>query len=236
MNDLQVAIAEVAKAVNALSLVALADDKTPLGNAIALRDAASLVGGGGDNPRVVVFGDLNQFKSINDQHGHDAGDAAISQVGRMIKTLLVEGCNCQAFRKSGDEFVLLLSEDALDPFLRIASAFASCPFSFNDQLLETSMSFGYAPSERNVDFNELLVRAETACQIAKSQGAGTCVQWTEELQQTALVSLRARCQSCGAKISCDVPVSTTPKDKKLNVCPCCGSALSSPRTTASGGR
>jgi GGDEF domain-containing protein len=71
---------------------AVSDDKTPLRNALALNQAAALVGSGGDNPDVVIFGDLNGFKGFNDKFGHLAGDAAIGYVGGMIKNLLVDGC------------------------------------------------------------------------------------------------------------------------------------------------
>src|SRR5215211_1126531 len=95
-------------AVKEVVAAALSDDKTPLPNALALRAAASRVGTGGDNPDVVIFGDLNRFKGLNDQFGHIVGDAAIRFVGVLIASLVVKECKAQAFRSSGDEFVILL--------------------------------------------------------------------------------------------------------------------------------
>jgi hypothetical protein len=83
------------------------------------------------------------------------------------------------------------------------------------------MSFGYALNEGEVDFDALQMRAENACQYAKSQGDGVCVEWTEEIEQESLIHLRERCGKCGAKISCNVPRRNDPQ--KLKCCPFCES-------------
>lgn len=43
------------------------------------------------SPDVVVFGDLDRFKQINDQHRHDAGDAALRRAGALMAAHF-EGC------------------------------------------------------------------------------------------------------------------------------------------------
>lgn len=218
INALEQAVGEVAKA-------ALSDDKTPLGNSFALSQAASFVGAGGDNPDIVIFGDLNRFKGLNTQFGHIVGDAAIGYVGGLILELLVDGCQAKAFRRSGDEFVILLSGEALEKFKRIAASFASCSFEFEGDIRKTAMSFGYAKSEGAIGFNDLLYRAETACQIAKRVGDGACVEWTEETEREAVENLRDRCMTCDATITCIVPRQTAPKDRRMMCCPCCGKPL-----------
>jgi diguanylate cyclase (GGDEF)-like protein len=218
INALEQAVGEVAKA-------ALSDDKTPLGNSFALSQAASSVGAGGDNPDVVIFGDLNRFKSFNYRFGHIAGDAAIGYVGALIFQLLVNDPRAKAFRRSGDEFVILLSSEALEKFKKIAASFGSCSFEFNGETRKTAMSFGCAKSEGAISFDDLLFRAETACQIAKGQGDGAWVEWTEEVAREAIESLRDRCMSCNATITCEVPQEAAPKDRKMLCCPCCGNSL-----------
>jgi diguanylate cyclase (GGDEF)-like protein len=204
---------------------ALLDDQTPLGNAQALKLAASLVGSGEDKLDVVIFGDLNRFKNLNDQFGHDAGDAALNQVGQLIKKSLVEECQAQAFHRSGDEFVVLLSSHSLEQFKARLPSFAPCTFQFNEETRKTAMSFGYAVSQGGVAFDELLARAEIACQIAKSQGDGICVEWSEEIQRQAIISLRDHCLKCDATITCSVPQQSVPRNRNLLCCPCCGELL-----------
>jgi diguanylate cyclase (GGDEF)-like protein len=212
------AVAEVAEA-------ALSDDKTPLGNSFALSQAASLVGAGGDNPDVVIFGDLNRFKGLNDQFGHIVGDAAIGYVGELIFEHLVKGCQAKAFRRSGDEFVILLSSRELEKFQSVAASFTSCSFEFSGETRKTAMSFGYAISSGAISFDDLLSRAETACQVAKGLGDGVWVEWTEEIEREAVNSLRDRCMNCNATITCKVPRQAAPENGKLLCCPCCGKSL-----------
>src|SRR2546423_5452790 len=218
INALQQAVGEIAKA-------ALSDDRTPLGNAFALSQFTSSVGAGGDNPDVVILGDLNRLKALNNQFGLIVGDAAIGHVGGLIFNLLVEGCRAKAFRRSGDEFVILLSSNQLDRFKSVVPSFASCAFEVNGETRKTAMSFGYAVSEGEASFNDLLSRAETACQIAKSKGDGIWVEWTEEVARDAIESLRDRCMNCNATITCEVPRQVAPKDGKMLCCPCCGKSL-----------
>lgn len=112
--NLQEAISQLKLAVDALGQAALQDDKTPLRNAQALSLASSSVGTGNDNPDVVIFGDLNHFHNFNKQYGVELGDAAIALVGHLIAEIFVADCKAQAFRRSGDEFVILLSRSMLD--------------------------------------------------------------------------------------------------------------------------
>lgn len=225
INALEQAVGEVAQAVGEIAKAALSDDRTPLGNAFALSQFTSSVGAGGDNPNVVILGDLNRLKALNNQFGLVVGDAAIGHVGGLIFKLLVEGCQAKAFRRSGDEFVILFSSTQLEKFKHAVPSFASCSFDVNGQTRETSMSFGYAVSEDEVGYDDLLSRAETACQVAKSKGKGVWVEWTEELERDAVDSLRDRCAHCNAIITCEVPRQVAPKDGRMLCCPCCGKSL-----------
>ncbi|MGA9997255.1 MAG: GGDEF domain-containing protein [Pyrinomonadaceae bacterium] len=200
-----------------------ADDKTPLPNAIALREEADRIDDGSSKYDVVVFGDLNRFKGLNDSYGHEAGNIAINQAGENLYRLAIEKLQAQAFRHSGDEFVLLLQQAKLKDFISETSSFSEISFTHGKESLKTAMSFGYAINDGSVNFDELLKRAEMACQYAKDRGDGACVGWSEEMQRNPLVNLRDRCQKCGAKISCNVPKQNAPA--KLKSCPCCDKSL-----------
>lgn len=227
--NLQEAISQLKLAVDALGEAALRDDKTPLGNAQALDLAASSVGIGNENPDVVIFGDLNHFHNFNKQHGVELGDAAIALVGSLIAEIFVSDCKAQAFRRSGDEFVILLSRSMLDRFISLVPRFSSCRLIVTEKAKktsvtrETSMSFGYAIAEDEVGFGDLLDRAEAACRVAKREGNGTCAKWVEELG--SVESMRGRCVSCEADVTCYVPQRTESKRRAVLCCPCCGTAL-----------
>src|SRR6266576_3403523 len=124
--NFQEAVKALQLAVEELGKAALFDDKTELLNSVALGQIAAVVGTGEGNPDVVVFGDLNRFKALNDRLGHVAGDVAISSVGLLIQELLVDQCGAKAYRRSGDEFVILISKDKLDKFKERVLSFSAC--------------------------------------------------------------------------------------------------------------
>lgn len=166
-------IADLQIAVKGVIQTALSDDETPLQSALALRQALEAVAGNTESSfDIVIFGDLNRFKGLNYRFGHVAGDFAIQYVGTLIQNLLVEQCEAQAFRQSGDEFVILLNRQFLDRFQKLTAEFGECKFEFEGQQIKTAMSFGYAARETETDFEVLLARAEIACQEAKRLGDG----------------------------------------------------------------
>ncbi len=114
--------------------------------------------------------DLDNFKRINDTFGHQAGDHALREVARILRTNLRK--TDYAFRYGGDEFVLLMAETNAE----MAAAFAQrirtavkrevrCEFSF-------STSIGIADCHRltSGDRGELLLLADAALYRAKNGG------------------------------------------------------------------
>jgi diguanylate cyclase (GGDEF)-like protein len=201
--------------------VSFTDDKTSLGNALALEEEERAINEGQGEFEIIVFGDLNDFKHLNDIHTHDAGDVAIREAGEAIRKLVVKDLSAKAFRQSGDEFVILLKQDAAERFISTAAALGSIKFVYNEIELATAMSFGYVYSDGKTSFRDLLTRAETACQYAKTKGDGKCVEWIEDMKRNPLIRIGGRCLNCNAKISCNVPKQNAPAT--LSYCPCCGS-------------
>ena len=60
----------------------------------------------------VAFCDIDHFKRINDEHGHDAGDRVLKLVADSLASL--SGDNCHVARHGGEEFVVLLRGDSVD--------------------------------------------------------------------------------------------------------------------------
>jgi diguanylate cyclase (GGDEF)-like protein len=221
--SLDEAIGQLEKLVAEIRRVSITDDKTKLGNALALEQEGRLISEGASQFDVIVFGDLNDFKHLNDEYGHNAGDVAINKVGETIHKIVVEDLHAKAYRQSGDEFVILLTQDLLESFLSTTPSLGNITFSYNEQELRTAMSLGYVRSDGKTGFNDLLGRAEVACQYAKAQGDGACAEWSDDIKHNPLVRRTGRCQKCRARISCNVPEQNAPTE--LKVCPCCGESL-----------
>ncbi|MCP5382041.1 MAG: transporter substrate-binding domain-containing protein [Kordiimonadaceae bacterium] len=60
------------------------------------------------NPFILVYMDLDNFKSVNDTQGHNAGDAVLSKVSQIMKEHVRD--NDKLFRFGGDEFAIIMNE------------------------------------------------------------------------------------------------------------------------------
>jgi diguanylate cyclase (GGDEF)-like protein len=117
--------------------------------------------------------DLDEFKQVNDAHGHAVGDMVLQQAARRIKALLRP--DDVLVRFGGDEFTVLLAEDQSDAHVssvaqRIIDALVR-PFSVGDQLHSVGASIGISVFPR--DGREpvsLLRHADIAMYWAKEDG------------------------------------------------------------------
>lgn len=223
LQNAEQSVSVLDEAVQSIVYAALTDDKTPLGSALALQQTFSSAIDE-SSFAIVIFGDLNRFKRLNDLYGYAAGDVAIRYVGTMVEDIFVKGCGALAFRQSGDEFVILLQREFLDSFKISAGKFANCTFEFEGERIETAMSFGYAVRQLEVDFDTLLKRAGTACQAAKREGDGSSVEWTVEIESESFVTLRnVPCSNCRTLITCDIP--RRHPQHEIIICPVCSTRI-----------
>lgn len=218
--NLDDAIGQLEKIVDQIKKATFADDKTPLGNYSALKKEISLIENGESEFDAIVFGDLNDFKLLNDTAGHEAGDIAIRQVGEKIQNLFVKEIGAKCFRQSGDEFVVLLKRANIKKFKDLTAEFSSVDFTYKGNLLAAKISFGLVISDGKTAFSDLMERAETACRSAKNEGDGICVEWSREVEENSLKSFRQKCRHCGSLNKCDVPKRNKPTN--LSVCSFCG--------------
>jgi diguanylate cyclase (GGDEF)-like protein len=121
----------------------------------------------------LLFVDLDRFKNVNDTRGHAAGDELIKLVGSRL-----EGClrtSDTLARLGGDEFAVLLShaERPIDGAAVARKLIAAIhrPFLIGHEKVFISCSIGIADNrEGNVDYAELLRRADAAMYEAKANG------------------------------------------------------------------
>src|SRR5450830_919851 len=72
-----------------------------------------------DSPGALLLIDIDNFKQVNDLHGHSAGDKLLVALSEMIRDALPHGA--LAARLGGDEFVLLLREASNDAVLALGN-------------------------------------------------------------------------------------------------------------------
>ncbi|MFG3701573.1 GGDEF domain-containing protein [Micromonospora sp. NPDC047620] len=120
-------------------------------------------------PVSVALLDLDDFKGINDTHGHDAGDAALTEAARRLKALPVT-----IGRLGGDEFLMVTTADERTGFAHAAAAQAAIANARIDaagQTVQLSATAGVAHATGGVSAPELLRRADRAMYGAKIAGA-----------------------------------------------------------------
>ena len=124
----------------------------------------------------ILFADLDQFKQINDTHGHQVGDELLIAVAHRLSGLVRSGDTLA--RPSGDEFVFLCEDlhsvaDAEVLARRIGEAFAD-PFVVAGSQLMVTASVGLAFAGPGEDVsNELVSKADAAMyQVKRKGGAG----------------------------------------------------------------
>ena len=87
--------------------LALCDDLTGVGNRRRLDRDLAIEAGTGDAPVAVIMVDVDHFKRINDDHGHDAGDQALRAVADVLRREVRAGD--VVYRYGGEEFCVLLT-------------------------------------------------------------------------------------------------------------------------------
>ncbi|GAA0716471.1 bifunctional diguanylate cyclase/phosphodiesterase [Dactylosporangium roseum] len=124
-------------------------------------------------PPTMLVVDLDGFRDVNEQLGHDVGDALLIQVADRLNAAVLE--QDVIARLGGDEFGVLLSGS--DPHIgqstaaRLAEAFTA-PFLVGDISIDLEISVGAATAQPGQDTATLLQQADIAVHTAKQQRCG----------------------------------------------------------------
>jgi diguanylate cyclase (GGDEF)-like protein len=119
-------------------------------------------------PLALVIFDLDELKTLNDTHGHSAGDQALQRVAGTLRSTIRSGDN--AFRIGGDEFAVILPEanarDAHVAAERIVQALQDAPDPW-----KLAASFGVAVCDETCEAGVLLRNADDAMYRMKRRRA-----------------------------------------------------------------
>jgi len=146
----------------------------------------------------VMFIDLDNFKTLNDTLGHDAGDKLLMQVATRLKDA-TRGTDTVA-RLGGDEFVVMMEElgalrqeagSLSEKLGRAIAAQLSAPYEIDGHATYSSPSIGVALfGECCVSVDELLKHADLAMYDAKTAGRNTLRVFTPDMQSSAAAEAR----------------------------------------------
>ena len=146
--------------------------------------------------------DVDRFKSVNDTHGHAAGDDVLKAVAALCRTNLRAS---DVFgRLGGEEFAILLphigAEAAMVAAEKLRAEISAHPISGDFGTLAVTASFGIsALSIVGRDTETLLAQADSAMYRAKSSGRNRCISWSA-MQTTDGQGTRRRVLKAGTII------------------------------------
>ncbi len=130
-------------------------------------------------PLSTVILDIDLFKTINDRHGHAAGDAVLMQVGRTLQQLTRS--TDSVARWGGEEFIMLLPETDLatasDFAERVRRALQAQALTAPDgQTIRITASFGVAQLQPGQTLEKLIIAADDALYGVKHTGRNRVAQ------------------------------------------------------------
>nr|ASV46916.1 PleD family two-component system response regulator [uncultured bacterium] len=154
------------------------------------------------SPLVLILIDLDHFKTINDTHGHAAGDALLKEVGQRIQRSL--RTTDIAARYGGDEFAVILTHTP-QSFLvaeRIRASVASTPIEIGGgKTVQVTATIGVAScAGPGQESDTLFERADAALYLAKGRGRNCVVDAGNEtlgMPQPSSPSKRTNAEAIG---------------------------------------
>lgn len=137
-------------------------------------------------PVFLIMIDLDHFKSINDQYGHDAGDVVLNKVAKLLRNHSRGSDVC--IRYGGEEFALLLEADSQEEALavseRIRREFEYTPTPYEGQMIEHTLSSGITPvlgHGQSLNVKEMMRRADAALYQGKAAGRNRTIVYSQDL-------------------------------------------------------
>ncbi|MBI9096988.1 MAG: sensor domain-containing diguanylate cyclase [Spirochaetaceae bacterium] len=127
----------------------------------------------------ILMIDLDNFKQVNDKYGHDAGDAVICEVSRLLKKNLRK--IDYKSRWGGEEFLVSLprvdGEEALKIGKKLLQAVRETVIEHHKIDIHVTFSMGVTTYNRKISFQTLLKEADRALYKAKETGRNKIIQW-----------------------------------------------------------
>lgn len=180
MADVQYTVSHIDKLIRSLEKTSSTDYLTGIDNRFAAekrlkKDIAR--SNRNNNVMTLILLDLDDFKRINDQYGHDIGDFCLKHVINIIKSD-IRGSDWIA-RWGGDEIMLMLFDSdelfASTVLERISSSLEENSIPNSQGLITITISVGVCEYKSNYTFEQYFKKVDNALLEAKRRGKGQIV-------------------------------------------------------------
>ncbi|MEH6493572.1 biofilm regulation diguanylate cyclase SiaD [Halopseudomonas sp.] len=123
-------------------------------------------------PFTIAMLDVDHFKAINDQYGHELGDSALTEIARVLDAEIREQDLCG--RWGGEEFLILLPETQADAAARVMervrTAIEHLTIRAQTDSVTVTISIGIAEYQAGESYSETINQADHALLVAKRGG------------------------------------------------------------------
>ncbi|AEF53666.1 GGDEF domain-containing protein [Marinomonas posidonica] len=120
----------------------------------------------------LLLADVDFFKRVNDEYGHDAGDYALEKIAQIMRAGLPKGA--LSSRWGGEEFLLAVFDcshhEAYEIAESVRNLVADYEFNYLDQSFHVTLSFGIASMNDTVSLREAITLADSHLYNAKRAG------------------------------------------------------------------
>ncbi|USD67023.1 GGDEF domain-containing protein [Vibrio sp. SCSIO 43136] len=144
----------------------------------------------------ILLLDIDFFKAINDQYGHDSGDNVIKEVAKIIQLLTKSGDICA--RYGGEEFIIMMPDSGFNESVSMAQILRS---HINSQTFTSktghtfkiTASFGIAEWDKALPIDSIISHADQALYLAKASGRDNikCYTSSKTIEDNCAVEVRA---------------------------------------------
>ncbi|HJD46567.1 MAG TPA: GGDEF domain-containing protein [Candidatus Mediterraneibacter norfolkensis] len=132
------------------------------------------------SPFTVAIGDVDHFKRINDEFGHDAGDFVLSRLGRLMKDTVPK--YAMVSRWGGEEFLFAFPaqmENACEFLEKLRSEIEAYEFDYQDKHLKITLTIGAAEAADAESLDDLVRLADRRLYLGKRAGRNRIVSGDE---------------------------------------------------------
>ena len=163
---------ESAERVERLRKAANTDTLTGIANRRVAERALNLFATG-QRRYAVMMVDIDHFKAINDQHGHDTGDRILQRIAEILKSRV--RVQDTVARWGGEEFLVIVESVTRDESASIAESLRDRVEQGTGEIVKTTISIGVAHSDSGQSADQILKRADEGLYAAKNSGRNKVV-------------------------------------------------------------
>ncbi|MCP4369559.1 MAG: GGDEF domain-containing protein, partial [Deltaproteobacteria bacterium] len=131
-----------------------------------------------NTPMSLVLLDIDNFKNINDNYGHNIGDKVLIELAKVLKEFIRK--SDAVFRIGGEEFAIIIPETRVVGALKLSEKVRDRVDNYSfESVSNVTISLGVAEFNRNITKDELFENADQALYLAKNRGRNRAEVFTK---------------------------------------------------------